>query len=72
MIVSAQLECKWCGEKMTIPTKKTTRSFNIAFNKFKRIHDWDCESKGKADEHVKSAKKKAKNVVDDALNRILK
>jgi len=72
MIISAQLECQWCGEKMVIQDKKTTRSFNIAFNKFKRIHDWNCESKGKADERVAAAKKKAKSVIDDALTRLLK
>lgn len=63
MLVSAILECKWCGEKMTIPTKKTTRSFNIVFNKFKRKHDWNCESNGLAKQKIEEAKK----VVSDSL-----
>ena len=67
MLVSAELECKWCGEKMTIQQKKTTRSFNIAFNKFKRVHDWRCEQRGKAKEKVDKAVKTA----DDAIKKMM-
>ncbi len=67
MIVSAVIECKWCGYKTTIPTKKTTRSFNIAFNKLKRVHDWDCETQGKVREKVDKAKKSA----SDAIEKIM-
>lgn len=46
------LECLYCGCKETIPDKATARSFMIAFNKFKRVHDWKCESEGKSKARV--------------------
>lgn len=66
MIISANIKCKWCGEEITITEKKTTRSFNIALNRLKRIHDWGCEEQGKAKQKITEAKK----VVSDALNKM--
>lgn len=67
MIVSATIECKWCGEKVTIPQKKTTRSFNIAFNKLKRKHDWRCEIRGKQQKRLDQAEK----VTSDAIAKMM-
>ena len=67
MIVSAVIECKWCGEKITITRKKTTRSFNIAFNRLKRQHDWHCEADGKRKESIDKAIKTASDAIDKMM-----
>ena len=55
MIISASIECEWCGQKIVISKKKSTRSFMIEFNKQKRIHDWRCAPRGKMDKNIKIA-----------------
>jgi len=67
MIISASIECKWCGTKVDISEKATTRSFNIALNKLKRIHDWNCESKGKAKERIDETKA----IANDAIKKMM-
>lgn len=66
MKVNAIVECVWCGHIETIPPKKTTRLFNIAFNKLKKEHDWGCESRGKAKLNIDHAT----STVNDIINKL--
>lgn len=67
MIVTAVVECKWCGASLIIDRAQTTRSFHIAFNKFKRIHDWDCETQGKIKEKIDKAKTTTANAIQKMM-----
>jgi|GEM_PF-3225576 len=66
MIVSATVRCQHCGAVISIPPKKTTRSFNIAFKKLVRQHDWRCEQDVKERVFIQGVN----NAVADIMKKI--
>lgn len=65
------LSCKYCGEVLRVPKKASARSFMITFNKFKRVHDWECEANAKAKQKVNQAKLLAKETADKAIYHMI-
>lgn len=70
MIISAKIKCEYCGEEVSIPEKKTTRSFMIAFNKQKRKHDWNCQIAHER-EQTKQNIQVSKSVANDAVAKMM-
>ena len=70
-IQGAILICPHCGTKKLIEHKKSSRSFMIAYNRFKRYHDWQCETKSKVEAAVNHRKKVAQDTVEDAINKMI-
>ena len=68
MNVSDKISCPWCGFKMSIPEKSTTRSFMIAFNRLRREHDYKCEIEGKVKLRIKAELEDANEKSVNAIN----